>query len=84
MKGKTKNYEMMDRRYVNDFDGFSTDLSLWKETDKATGEEIYFIVFGDLDLYGPVEGEDYDMGNADWVEENKEAAIEFYNDWEAE
>lgn len=81
MKGRTKNYEMIDRRYIHDFDGFTTDLSLWKETDTETEEEIYFVVFGDLDLYGPTEGEDYNMSNADWVEENYKAAMDFFYDY---
>lgn len=84
MNGETKVYTMLDKRYAKDFDGFTTELSIWEEVDKATDEVLYFIVVGDLDLYGPVEGEDFDMGYADWVEENREAAMDFYYDWNNE
>lgn len=84
MNGETKMYTMLDKRYVEDFDDFLTELSIWEETDKENGEVMYFIVVGDLDWYGPIEGEDYDMSHADWIEENREAAMAFYEDWERE
>ena len=84
MNGETKMCTMLDKRYEEDFDGFLTELSIWEETDMETGEVMYFIVVGDLDLYGPVEGEDFDMSYADWTEENREAAMEFYEDWGSE
>ena len=54
MNGETKMYTMLDKRYEEDFDGFLTELSIWEEIDMETGEVMYFIVVGDLDLYGPV------------------------------
>lgn len=81
MSGKTKYYTLLDSRDIYDTDGFLTELSIWEEVNPPTMETTYFIVVGDLDIYGPVEGEDFDMGYADWVEDSYDAAMDFYNDY---
>lgn len=82
MNGKTKYYTMLDKRCIHDFDGFLTELSIWEEVNPVTMETVYFIVYGDLDIYGPVEGEDFDMSYADHVEENYQAAMDFFYDYD--
>lgn len=82
MNGETKYYTLIQTRYIHDFDGFMTELSIWEEVDLATMETVYFIVYGDTELYGPVEGEDFDMSYADWAEEDFQAAMDFFYDYD--
>lgn len=46
-------YELVDRKTVTDFDGFTTDYSWYRDTL----EDKYVMVFGDSDVYIPEDGE---------------------------
>lgn len=46
-----KDYEMIDTRKVLNYDGFWTDLTLYRNTKK----DFYVIIVGDIDVYPPNE-----------------------------
>lgn len=65
-------WELLDRKDILDYDGFSTKYSLYRNVD--TDECV--TVFGDPDLYRP------EYGDFDAEFDSEEEAWEFYNDYE--
>ena len=64
-------YAKLAGKSVQDSDGFYTDYTLYK--DRVTG--LYFCMFGDEDLYEP------DPDYADYETESKEAAYEWFENY---
>ena len=62
-------WEEIDSKSVEDSDGFTTDYTMYKNSDGT-----YRFVFGDKDLYGPED--DYD-----WEEDNEEVAKQWFRDY---
>lgn len=63
-------YQLVDRKYVDDSDGFQTEYSWYKDSN---GHHVF--VFGDSDLYRPEDGE------FDWEEDNDEVAKEWFDNY---
>ena len=62
-------YEFIKSKSVLDYDGFTTDYSLYY--DRIT--DTYFTMLGDTDLYEP------DIVYADFESDNKNNAIDWFN-----
>lgn len=65
-------WELVDKKSVQDSDGFYTDYSLYYNEDG----DFYVTVFGDSDIYKPEDGE-YDMEF-----DNESEALEWFNSYE--
>lgn len=55
-ENSNRDWELIDKKTVHDWDGFTTDYTLWKKN----GEDYWVCVFGDSDIYGPEDG-DFDV-----------------------
>ena len=66
-----RDWELLDRKTITDFDGFTTDYTLWKKNN----EDYWVCVFGDSDIYGPEDGE----FNAEF--ETEREAREWFNSY---
>ena len=66
-------FTMIDRKEVLDFDGFWTEYSLYTNG-------IWFVcVFGDSELYGPEEEDNWDFAT-----ESEEEAYEWFGEFDTE
>jgi hypothetical protein len=73
LEGST--YEMLDTKTVYDYDGFTTDYTLYV-TDSQSGPH-FVCVFGDRDLYDPNDGSvDFDFETDDYDE-----ALEWFDNY---
>ena len=70
-EGGYTEWDLVDTKYVRDFDGFMTDYTLWYNQF----EDVYICVFGDRDIYYPE--------NSDWDAEfeSYEEAREWFDDY---
>lgn len=66
-------WKMLERKAVQDFDGFWTEYSLYSDGEK------FVCVFGDHELYGPE-----DEGNWDIETECEQEAYDFFNNYNTE
>ena len=66
-----ESYELVDKKYVSDADGFATEYAWYKDED---GHHVF--VFGDTDLYRPEDG------NFDWECDSREEAQEWFDNYE--
>lgn len=62
-------YERVDTKQVVDYDGFTTDYTLWHDLS----DDTYFCVFGDRDIYGP------DDSDRDYETDSYDAAMEWFD-----
>ena len=65
-------YIEVDSKQVDDIDGFTTDYTMYFDTE----DNKYVFIFGDKDLYTP------ETKDADWEEENENAAREWFDSYE--
>lgn len=61
-------WQLVARKEVMDYDGFMTEYSMY------TDGERYVMVFGDSDIYGPEE-------ENDWETDSAEEAYEWFNNY---
>lgn len=61
-------YEYVDSKTVLDFDGFTTEYTMYHDTE----EDRYVFVFGDPDVYTPYDGEGYFDFVCDTLQEAQE------------
>lgn len=65
-------YEFIDRKSVEDSDGFMTDYSMYHDV----ANDKYVFVFGDSDIYSPEDGD------FDWECETEEEARQWFNSYD--